>query len=230
MTKLSSLISKPVISLYNCECVGIVYNTLFDKQTKSLKYLVILDEENDIEYILNTKDIFHSSHDAIIIKNSEILDLKQNLEMELSPLENVVLKPIYSVDGISHGVVKDIEINNKYKIENIITESKTIAEKNIVKIDKITLVSDRKICVARYKPKHKFVSTENYPVYIQTTSPKTPTKVSINEDMLLNRTVYRSIIDSQNKVIIKQNTLINNSTIEIAKKHGKLKELFRYSF
>lgn len=230
MTKLSSLISKPVISLYNCECIGFVYNALFDKQTKSLRYLIILDETNDIEYALNTKNILNASNDALIIKNSDLISLKQSLELELSNYENIVLKNTYSIDGNALGNVKDIELDEKFKISNIETNITTIPYQNIIKIDNIILGSDRKVNINRYKSKPKFSAPTNYTVTIQSSTPKMPTKASINEDLLLNRTVYNSILDSQNNILIKQNTIINNSVIELAKKHGKLKELIRYSF
>lgn len=228
MIKLSALISKPVISLYDCECVGIIYNALFNKETKHLDYLIILDEENEIEYALSTQNILHSSHDAIIIKNNTSIELKNDIDMKLSTLENIALKPIYSAQGINYGVIKDIELSSKYKIENIETSTSNISVKNIVKIDKVVIASENKICISRYKPKPQFDTIINYPVEIAT--PKLPIKTSINEDLLLNRTVYHPIIDNNNNVIIKQNSIINNNIIELAKKYGKLKELVRYSF
>ena len=228
MIKLSALISKPVISIYDCELIGIVYNALFDKKTKTLNYLIILDEENDLEYALHTKYILSASNDAIIVKNNNSVELKQNIDLELESLENITLKPIFSVNGNDYGVIKDIELNDKYKIQDIETTTTKLNYTNIAKIDKIVIASEHKICINKYKPKPKFDIIENFSVEIA--SPKLPNRATINEDLLLNRTVYHNIADINNNIIIKQNTIINNTIIDIAKKYGKLKELIRYSF
>jgi ferredoxin len=172
--------------------------------------------------------VSHCPQDAIIIKNSNLIELKHDIDLELSSLENITLKPIYSAQGINYGIIKDVELNSKYKIENIETSTSNIDTHNIVKINKVVVVSENKICINRYKPKPQFNTTINYPVEIST--PRLPLKASINESLLLNRTVYHNILDSNNNVIIRQNSIINNNTIELAKKHGKLKELTRYSF
>ena len=127
MIKLSALISKPVISIYDCELIGIVYNALFDKKTKTLNYLIILDEENDLEYALHTKYILSASNDAIIVKNNNSVELKQNIDLELESLENITLKPIFSVNGNDYGVIKDIELNDKLSsLKNLYSMGKYI--------------------------------------------------------------------------------------------------------
>ena len=148
--------------------------------------------------------------------------------MELEHLENIALKPIFSICGNDYGVIKDISLNDKYKIQDIDTTTTKLNAINIAKIDKIVIASDKKIRINKYKPKPIFEIKENFTVEI--TSPKLPTKATINEDLLLNRTVYHNITDAHNNIIIKQNTLINNNILDIARKHGKLKELVRYSF
>jgi hypothetical protein len=122
-------------------------------------------------------------------------------------------------------------INEKYKITELaLSNNDSLLTKNIIKIGKIIICGDKKISLNRYKFKPQILKTENYPVLIQSTQPKLPIKATINEDLLLNRTVYNTIYDGQNNAIIKANTIVNNSVINIAKKYGKLKELTRYSF
>ena len=231
MTKLSELISKPVISLFNCEYVGYITNALFDKEKKTLKYLIIYDDVNDIEYVVETKHIVNFSNDAISIRNNELLELKQSLDLKLLSYENIIFKNTYSTTGQSYGFVKDVLINENYKItELVLNNDELLLTKNIIKIGKIIICGDKKISLSRYKLKPQILKNENYAVTIQSTKPKLPIKATINEDLLLNRTVYNTIYDSQNNAIIKANTIVNNSVINIAKKYGKLKELTRYSF
>lgn len=231
MTKLSELISKPVISLYNCECVGFVYNVLFDKQTKSIKYLTILDEENEIEYVISTKQIVNISNDAVVIRNSEELLLKQSTDLSLSNLENLIMKKIYNIDGQAYGLVKDFAFDERYKVVNILTDTNQEIETiKVIKIESIILCSDTKINLSRFKKKVKFERSNNFKVEIQQNTPKLPIKAIINEDLLLNRVVYNNIYDENNKLLIKSNTMISPATISLAKKHGRLKELTRYSF
>lgn len=231
MTKLSELISKPVISLFNCEYVGHILNALFDKQRKTLKYLIIYDDINDIEYIVDAKHIVNLSNSAVTIKNTELLQLKQSMELKLLDYENIVMKQAFSVLGQAFGVVVDIDITNNLKIDTIyLSNNYKLPLQNIVKIGNIIISSDKKICLSKYKNKPQIIKKKNYSVTLQSLPPKMPTKAIINEDLLLNRTVYNTIYDSNNKAIIKPNTIINNSIINLAKKHGKLKELTRYSF
>lgn len=66
--KISELISKPVISLYNCKLEGIVENIIFNKYNKVVKYFIVFNEEDDVKYILDVKDIQNTKSDAITIK------------------------------------------------------------------------------------------------------------------------------------------------------------------
>lgn len=231
MTKVSKIISKQVISLYNCECVGIVTNILFDKTKKNIKYLIVLNEEDDIEYALETNGIVKIDSDAVLIKNNEELKLKSNLDLETANYFALINLPVFNIDGKCLGNVNEINVDEKFKIESIEANNEEILRENLSKIEKIVLCSNNKINLNRYKKRVKFEKPkENYTVTLQTSTPKLPTKALINESMLLNRIVYNNILDHNNQTIIKSNTIINNAVIETAKKYGKLKDLIKYSF
>ena len=231
MTKISEVISKPVISLYNCEFVGIVKNILFDKIKKMVKYIIILNEEDDIEYAIKTNGIYKINNDAILIKNNEELELKSNLELESYNFYSLINLPAFNIDGEFLGKIKEVEIDEKYKINNMETNKNQILNKDIKKIEKVVICSNEKINFRKFKKRIKFEKPkENYTVTLQVSKPKLPSKALINENMLLNRVVYNNILDQNNQTIIKANTIINNTIIEIAKKYGKLKDLIKNSF
>lgn len=230
MYNLQELISKPVISLYNCEFIGFVYNILFDKISKKIKYMLVVDEESNIEYSLKINDIVTLSEDAIMIKNSECLTLSNSMELELEQYQNLSMKPVYDVNGTDMGTINNVSIDDAFKIKYLHTnKNQKIDERSIAKIEKIVLCSTTKINLSKYKKRRKPTPT-NTLVEIQAPQPKLPNKAIINENMLLNRMVYNNIYDEHKKVIIKANTIINNYVIELAKKYGKMKELIRYSF
>ena len=72
MHKLTNLLGKTLISLYNSEKEGILKNAIFDKKLTKLKYFLILNENSneDEETLLASKDIFFIGQDAVTIKNN----------------------------------------------------------------------------------------------------------------------------------------------------------------
>jgi sporulation protein YlmC with PRC-barrel domain len=230
MLKLTDIISKPVVSIFECKHIGIIENVLFDKSKKNVEFLIIYNEKDDIEYAINPKSIINFDN-YFLIKNTSVLCLKSDLDLQLNNFENLINKNVVNVNGESLGNVKEILIDQKFKLNSIETTKNLIISVNhILKIEDIVLYSQNKINIQKYKTKITFKNNEiEVPILVQDIKPKLPIKATINEKLLLNRVVYNNIYNGS-ETIIKSNSIITNSVIETAKKYGKLKELVKYSF
>ena len=68
MSKISEIISKQVVSLYEAKIVGTVVNVTFDEKLSKLKSFIVIDENSDEEYELSFKDVY-AEKDSLVIKN-----------------------------------------------------------------------------------------------------------------------------------------------------------------
>ena len=58
MSKISEIISKQVVSLYEAKIVGTVVNVTFDEKLSKLKSFIVIDEDSEEEYELSFKDVY----------------------------------------------------------------------------------------------------------------------------------------------------------------------------
>ena len=70
MSKISEIISKQIISLYDAKIIGIVENIFLDEKLKNLKGFIIFDDESQAKKTLFIEDLLPSNGDSFIIKNS----------------------------------------------------------------------------------------------------------------------------------------------------------------
>lgn len=252
MAKISEIISKFVISLFNGKIEGVVENTLFDLETKKLKYLVVYSEQNDCTYVLPTSAIYSVGDGAISIKNNNQLTLHANMELEIMDMHNPINCSAFKVNGDSLGTLTDIEIDSKYNVANFIINNTVYNKKLAVNFTKNTLIlrdENTRVNVKNFAAKPAFKAGENdnrvinilqiktnqlaqTPTYISGTKNKQkmlPNRAIANYDFLLNRKVKRNILSAGGSLLIKQNTRINTNVINIARQNGKLKELTKYS-
>ena len=68
MSKISEIISKQVVSLYEAKIVGTVVNVTFDEKLSKLKSFIVIDEDSEEEYELSFKDVY-AEKDSLVIKN-----------------------------------------------------------------------------------------------------------------------------------------------------------------
>lgn len=61
------------------------------------------------------------------------------------------------------------------------------------------------------------------------TDTQLPNVITSNVNFLIGRKATKNIYSPNNEIIVKRNTIINSSNIEIAKKYGKIKELATFS-
>ena len=129
MEKVSSFISKKVISLAQGSVVGYVLNVVFDEKLKFFEGCEIVDEESENVLFLNEKDILSVGEDCVVVEDLAVLDLAF-----FSSLNSPIGKEVYDKRGVCFGRVIEVEIKGK-QVKKIITNKCEILQKFIQKID-----------------------------------------------------------------------------------------------
>lgn len=237
MWKVSNIISSYVVSVFNGQIEGVVSNILFNEK-RHAKYLII--SQNDEQFwVLDTANIFKLGDGAVIIKNSDCLNLMASKELEIkncfSPINSIVV----SLNGNFLGYVTDIELDEKF---NILSFSST--NKNAVSLNEIINLSESVIItthgvnnkpkLSRFKTKqqiNKIQPKSDTRVVSALTEPDTilPNRTVTNYNFLINRKVSKNIVNFNGEIIIKENQIINSKVLDIARINGKIRELTKYS-
>jgi len=157
MFKISQIISLPVISLFESELQGIIYNILFEPRSLKVKYMCILDENEGVQKVLLNSDLYTLGKDCIFIKNKQVLQLECAHECIMNNHPSLLNLKVYNLKGEELGISNDIAIDDNLRINSIIlTSNKIIDAKNIVNIGKSAiLINDSNINIAKFKPKLK---------------------------------------------------------------------------
>lgn len=237
MWKVSNIISSYVVSVFNGQIEGVVSNILFNEK-RHAKYLII--SQNDEQFwVLDTANIFKLGDGAVIIKNSDCLNLMASKELEIkncfSPINSIVV----SLNGNFLGYVTDIELDEKF---NILSFSST--NKNAVNLNEIINLSESVIItthgvnnkpkLSRFKAKQQINNIQpksDTRVVSALAEPDTilPNRTVTNYNFLINRKVSKNIVNFNGEIIIKENQIINSKVLDIARINGKIRELTKYS-
>lgn len=231
MKTLSNLIGKPIISIYNGQIEGYVKNLLFDKKLTKVVFLQFFDDNTQEEKLLQTKTIYKFGQDAIIIKNDSevIIDT-----VDISNYINPINLEVYSLDGNKKGKIVDVALN-ECKVDNLILQNnKVLAINNVLNVGKNVVILKnelKKVKITDFKNKTKFVKVNsNIKVEMQNGStiitPQKPKKILTNNiDFLIGRKTNKNIYADNGELIVKKQTKVTSSIIDIVCKYGKLKEL-----
>lgn len=231
MNKISELISKEVISIYECERVGTICGVCFNKPFTKINGYIIFNDETDIENYISTNKIYALTEEGIIIRNTT--KIEPLYEQPNSPIN----KQAFTINGVNFGKITDAVIDEKSNLLYLVTnKGKQIDVKNIINIgnDMILLKeNDEKISINSFKPKETFetysendIKVKIVPIQSADTQKSTfPTKIVANTPNLLGKRAKYTLMGLNNEVIIRENQMISDSTIKMAKKHNKLNEL-----
>ena len=115
MYKLSDILSKPVVNLYNGNYEGTIKDISFDEKFKQAKWLILFDEEGE-EFALDINKIYVVGKNAITIKNSDGLFQTTSINDNLK--NNPINLSCCTIDGNLLGRLNDIEFNKNFYIEN----------------------------------------------------------------------------------------------------------------
>ena len=232
MNKLSELISKEVISIYECERIGTVCAVCFNKNFTKIDGYIFFNDETDNENYISANKIYSLSEEGIFIRN--ISKIESVIKQSNSPIN----KKAFSITGKSYGKIIDAVIDEKSNLLYLLTNTnEELFIKNIVNIGEDLILlkeEDEKISLSNFKPKETFeiFSTENdvkvkiVPINISDTQQKTfPTKLVANTDKLIGKRAKQTLLGFNNEIIIKQNQVINDTNIKMAKRHNKISQL-----
>lgn len=224
MSKISEIISKQVISLYDAKIVGTIENIILNDNFSKIKSYIIYSDNTGEKKELNIKDIYSFSDDNFVIKNSE--KLKDILILE--SFNNPINKEVVDTNGVNLGKINEIEINDN-KIEFLsLNNGQKIEPKNIISTGEIIVVnlSENNIKKSHFAPKkNKIINLNEIKVKIQ----KKPIEIippRVSATSLVGKQAPKTVIGFNNELIVKKGQFITDRIIDRAKFHGKLAELF----
>ncbi len=242
MEKLSSLISKKIISLQEGELVGYCINALFNEDLKSLEGLIIVDEESEEMFLLKYKDIKSKSDECIMIDSSKVLDIFIE-EDTYNPIGKVV----YDTNGVNLGKVKDILLQGKI-VRRVMTDKCEFFWKNIKKTGKNYVIygtKEKKSSNKSFKENIKLNKNNMQKVSISQLQNKNiiqinnqnlkdkkinkPYRILANQNSILGRTMQEDLYGYNHEIIARKYDIINQNIINRAKNHNKLNFLIYYS-
>jgi hypothetical protein len=211
---------------------------LIDYKSKKIKYISILNENDNIPRIINIEYLYKIGNECIFIKNKENLSLEINHEEELKKYYNPINLIAYDLDGKNLGIVNDAILNNKNKINEFIINNKIYKIEEILNIgESAILVNNKKIDIKKFQPKQEIeISLKNEKIVTITNSPnKINQEDNINNKIitdfrfLLGRRLNKDIIALNGEIITRSGTIITKEIINKASYYGKLVEIARYS-
>lgn len=240
MYKLSDIISSPVISLYESEFQGIIYNAMFDSKQKKCKYLCVRKEEDGIQRLLKANDIFLVGSECLFIKNSTKLELQCNFDNEIITCFNPLNLPVYNMNGKLLGTSTDVIVDKKLNIIAIeLNNGESISSQNICNLGKnIILTNEKHVNISRFKPQNIKIlnktDKENKVIILSPTKQtiqqnKTVEKIVTDFKFLVGRTISQDVLASNGEIIAKNGTTLTKDIIKKASLYGKLVEITRYS-
>ena len=241
MKRISEIISMPVISLYEGEYLGLIFNLLFDYKQKKCTYAVLINEDDNIPKLIKTSNIFSIGNDCIFIKNNSEIDLECNCQRELYSHLNPINLAIYNTNGNYMGVCSDITINDKFEIKTLIYNDTEIEINKLFNVSKnAILLSDKNESFRKYKPKHQIIKTNNKDekvVILSNTNVSKTTqaleaqsnKILTDYRFLIGRTLQQDIIAHNGEIIAKKDSIVTKEIVNKSSYFGKLVEIARFS-
>ena len=234
MSKVSSIISSYVVSVFNGQIEGVVSNILFNEK-KRAKWL-ILSQNDEQFWVLDTSKIYKMGDGAVIIKNSAALNLMESKELEIKNCFSPINSIIVSIEGNFLGYIADIELDEKFNIKNFVSRDGQVFNLgNIVNISDsaiITCENEKKPKLGSFKEKAKIEipkSNNEIVEILEKTDTILPNRTIMNYNFLINRKVSKNIVNFNGEIIIKENQIINSKILDIARINGKIRELTKYS-
>lgn len=236
MEKLSSFISKKVISLREGNDVGYVLNLAFDEELKALKGFIVVDDESEHTFMVRIENVKNINDECIVIYSNTQLEfyLKDDCN-------NPIGKIVYDKDGVNLGRVVDVIVSGRV-VKKIITDKCEFLQRYIYSIGDFIIYGTK-----GKKTDFKFNRQDEYmpKVYIQQaetniitndTSSSYPTggqskpyRITANQNILTGRVATSDIFGLNNEIIVKKNEKITTKIINKAKLHNKLGLLIYYS-
>ena len=232
MSKISEIISKQVVSVYEAKIVGTVVNVTFDEKLSKLKSFIVIDENSDEEYELSFKDVY-AEKDSFIVKNLTKLKGVYFEAFNNNPINKICL----SVQGEVLGKVTDIEVCGEDVATIILNNGSRVEPKNVLACESVLIINcgENKVKMANFAPRTKKVNTDNIVVKIQEEESAFEEKIierpvqlvppRFVAKTLLRQISLKTIKGLNNEIIVKKGEQITNKVLERAKLHNVLNQL-----
>lgn len=231
MEKVSKFISKKVISLKDGVLLGYVLNVIFDDDLKTFSGLIVVDEESENNFLIESKDIVSTGDDCIMIDNSS------KLQFFISSSNSPIRKLVYDCYGNSLGRVIEVEISGK-TVKKIITNRCEFSPRFVQKNGENFIIfgnAKRKKRSISFKEQVGENGFESLPSVSVTTQPQTnvepenQTRLFANSNSLIGKIVTNEVLGLNNELIAKKFEIIDKKIIKKARMHNKLNLLAFYS-
>lgn len=218
----TNLIGLPVFSIYECESVGYVLNAVFNKHLTKITHLVIADDDNEVLYIINIRNIYKLNNDCLLIKNNTKLSVNNFETCEV--INNTIIDLTKGKD-----VVKDITLSQDFKIESIDGKNNSFKPAQILyKNNNIILLDSNNIFKRKnFKPRKAKIKLEhlNTPVSILQNIGMPTTMRANNLNNIIGKRLSDNLYSRQNEILATKNTTITTNTINIAKQFNVVSSL-----
>ena len=232
MSKISDIISKQVVSLYEARLVGTIVNVNFDEKFSKLKNFIVVDEEGDRELELSVKDIY-SQKDSFVIKNeAKLKDVFFEAETN-----NPINKICITIAGEVLGKISDVELCGEEVKEILLESGVKVTPEQVVACESVLIINsgENKVKRAGFAPRAKKVNTDNIVVKIQEEENSSEEKITPKPvqlvpprfvaKTLLGQISLKTIKGLNNEIIVKKGEQITNKVLERAKLHNVLNQL-----
>jgi uncharacterized protein YrrD len=113
MRRVTEILSKPIISLYEGKTEGTVKNVVFDKNLNKVLWLILFDDKELLEETyLETSNIFKVGEHAIVVKNGEAIT--PNITKTNGVQNNPINYFVYTVGGNLVEKVSDVLLDDNF--------------------------------------------------------------------------------------------------------------------
>lgn len=235
MERISKILGKPIISIFDGNLEGYVKNVYVDKKLNKVLWLCAFDDETQEEKLIGSKNIYNFLEDAVMIKNSADIYLSNTVDLkEINPIGY----KIYLLNGKQNGKIADFEIDEKMNVTNIILQDGTYFDKlyilNIGK-DAIIQKENKNVKIANFRPRQILDIPKDIDQKVEILEEKKEVKLAPKKiltagyEFLIGRKVGQNIYAENGQLIAKKQSKITSHIIDIASQNGRLKELTTYS-
>lgn len=221
MSLLSEIIAKPVLNLYSGKIEGTIKDVYFSSDYKKIQTLKMFDNDEE-EYTIKVDKIYKLGESSVVIKNNEALCLciNENNKTENNPIN----QNVYTLDGEYKGKLIDIELNEKFEVQTLLTSTK--ANYNISKLlnvgeNIIINTQNKKLSISNFKPKIKQSKTNNNLITIMPKEQTENIQPTLNPPQIEKEEIKKQEKPPQPFKIYKQPTpqkLIGNGSFLIGRK------------
>lgn len=239
MLKVSEIISKQVVSVYECENIGVVKNVVFNSDFKKIAGFVFFNDEMENESFVSLENAYSFTNDGLLVKNLSKIGFSSQIE------NNPINKKVFALNGTCLGKICDIEFDKKGFVSKFLTSQTEVLPTQIFKVGHDTVIvnlqEEKQVKITSFKPKQNFnkeneildtikvklvkMDTLQQNQTAKKEAPKFPAKIKPDLLSLVGKKAVKTIIGLNNEIIIKQNNVISKHTLDMAKLHNKTYEL-----